>query len=78
MSYVKHEGMKFPVLWLSFVSECIGRYREGDMPHMGLSVHFTYHLALWCKSCKNKNKLKICCCSPCAHSITFVDYDLVF
>ena len=31
-------------------------YREGDMPHMGLSDLFAYHLALRCKSCKNKNK----------------------
>ena len=47
--------MKFPVLWLSFVSEFMGGSR-GDIPCMGLSVPFAYHLALRCKSCKNKNK----------------------
>ena len=35
--------MKFPVLWLSFVS----RYSEGDIPRMGLTVLFVYLLALF-------------------------------
>ena len=30
----------------------MGGYRERDMPRMGLSVPFAYHLALRCKSCK--------------------------
>ena len=51
------QGMKFPVLWLmSVLCEplSMGGYREGDMPRMGLSVLFAYHLALRCKSCKTK------------------------
>ena len=32
----KEQGMKFPVLWLSFAS----RYSEGDIPRMGLRVPF--------------------------------------
>ena len=31
-------------------------YRKRDMPRMGLTVPFAYHLALRCKSCKNKTK----------------------
>ena len=38
----------------------MGGYREGDMPRMGLSVPFAYHLALRCKSCKNKNNSREC------------------
>ena len=53
----KQQGMKFPVLWLYFVSVFV---REGDMPRMGLSDPFAYDLALRCKSCKNKNKIKTC------------------
>ena len=34
--------MKFPVLWLSFVSACVGGYRESDM----------HRMALLCKSCR--------------------------
>ena len=32
----------------------MGGFRERDMPCMGLSVPFAYHLALRCKSCKQK------------------------
>ena len=46
----KEQGTKFPVLWLSFVSE----YSEGDTPRMGLRVPFVYHLALLCKSWRKK------------------------
>ena len=31
--------------------ECMGGYREGDMPRRGHSVPFESHLALLCKSC---------------------------
>ena len=44
--------MKFPVLWLSFVSW----YSKGDIARMGLWVPFVYQLALLCKSCRKKNR----------------------
>ena len=34
----------------------MGGYRERDMPRMGLSVPFAYHLALRCKSYKKKKR----------------------
>ena len=39
---------------VAVLCECMGGYREGDMPCMGLSVPFTYHLELLCKSCRIK------------------------
>ena len=36
----------------------MGGYREGDMPRMGLSVPFTYHLALVCKRCRKEKSLR--------------------
>ena len=44
--------MRFPVLWLSFMSGC----SEGDIPRMRLRVPFVYHLALLCKSSKKEGK----------------------
>ena len=45
--------MKFPVLWLSFVSLWAWASAEkGDMPRMGLSVPFAYH------PCTSLQKLK--------------------
>ena len=36
----------------------MGGYREGDMPRMGLSVPFAYHLALRCKTVVEKKRKK--------------------
>ena len=41
--------MKFPVLCMS-----VWAGQEGDMPRMGPSVPFAYHLELLCKSCRKK------------------------
>ena len=45
----KEQGMKFPVLWLAFVSLSVwvGTEKRGT-PRKGLSVPFAYHLALRC------------------------------
>ena len=53
--YSKRAGHEVPGV-VAVLFECMGGYREGDMPRMGLSDPFAYHLALRCKSCKNKNK----------------------
>ena len=55
--YSKRAGPDVPGV-VAFLCEYMGAYGEGDMPRMGLSVPFAYHLALRCKSCKNKNKTK--------------------
>ena len=44
----KRAGHGVPVV-VAVLCECMGGYREGDMPHMGLSVPFAYHIALLCK-----------------------------
>ena len=48
--YSKRVGHEVPGVE-AVLCECMVGYREGDMPRMGLSVTFTYHLALWCKNC---------------------------
>ena len=53
--YSKTAGHEVPSV-VAVLCECMGGYREGDMPRMGLSDPFAYHLALRCKRCKNKNK----------------------
>ena len=44
-NYSKRVGHEVPGV-AAVLCECMGGYREGDMPRMGLSVPFTYHLAL--------------------------------
>ena len=39
---------------VAVLCECMGGYREGDMPGMGRSAPFAYHFALLCKSCRKK------------------------
>ena len=46
--YSKRVGHEVPGV-VAVLCECMGGYREGDMPRMGLSVPFAYHLALRCK-----------------------------
>ena len=53
--YSKRAGHEVPGV-VAVLCECMGGYREGDMHRMGLSDPLAYHLALRCKSCKNKNK----------------------
>ena len=48
--YLKRVGDKVPGV-VAVLCECMGGYREGDIPRMGLTVPFVYHLALLCKSC---------------------------
>ena len=57
--YLKTAGHEVPSV-VPVLCECKGGYKEGDMPRMGLSDPFAYDLALRCKSCKNKNKIKTC------------------
>ena len=43
---------------VAVLCECIvSGYREGDMPGMGRSAPFAYHLELLCKSCRKKRML---------------------
>ena len=53
--YSNRVGHEVPGV-VAVLYECMGGYREGDMPRMGLSVPFAYHLALRCKSCREKKK----------------------
>ena len=53
--YSKRAGHEVPGV-VAVLCECMGGYREGDMPRMGLSVPFAYHLAFRCKSCREKKK----------------------
>ena len=49
---MQYEGHEVPgVVAVLCESLGMGGYRERDMPRMGLSVPFAYHLALRCKSC---------------------------
>ena len=57
--YSKRAGHEVPGV-VAVLCEYMGGYREGDMPRMGLSDPLAYHLALRCKSCKNKNKTCSC------------------
>jgi len=52
--YSKRAGHEVPGV-VAVLCESKGGYREGDMPRMGLSVPFSYHLALVCKRCGKKN-----------------------
>ena len=51
--YSKRAGHEVPGV-VAVLCECMTGYREGDMPRMGVSVPFTYHLALVCKRCRKK------------------------
>ena len=56
--YSKRVGHEVPS-GVAVLCECMGGYREGEIHHMGLSVPFTYHLALLCaKVVKKRIKLK--------------------
>ena len=55
--YSKRVGHEVPGV-VAVLCECMGGYREGDMPRMGLSVPFAYHLVLLCKNCFKKNTEK--------------------
>ena len=48
--YSKRVGHEIPGV-VGVLCGCMGGYREGDIPGMGLRVPFVYHLALLCKSC---------------------------
>ena len=62
--YSKRAGHEVPSV-VAVLCESMGGYREGDMPRMGLSVPFRYHVALVCKRCRKKipkigeNQIKI-------------------
>ena len=47
--YSQRAGHEVPGV-VAVLCKCMGGYREGDMPHMGLRVPFPYHLALLCKT----------------------------
>ena len=54
---MKRAGHEVPgVVAVLCESMGMGGNQKGDMPRMGLIVSFAYHLALWCKSCKNKKQ----------------------
>ena len=46
--YSKRVGHEVPGV-VAVLCDCMGGYREGDIPRMGLSTPFVYHLALLCK-----------------------------
>ena len=43
--YSKQVGHEFPGV-MAVLCECMGGYREGDIPHVGLRVLIVYHPAL--------------------------------
>ena len=43
---------------VAVLCECMGGYREGDMPRIGRNAPFAYHLALLCKSCRKKRNIR--------------------
>ena len=52
--YSKSVGHEVPGV-VDVLCECMGGYRDGDIP---LSVPFVYHLALLCKSCRKKKGIE--------------------
>ena len=46
--YSKRVGHEVPGV-VAVLCDCMGGYREGDIPRMGLPALCVYHLALLCK-----------------------------